>query len=198
MMKYRSSQCFIVAWLWLLVGFSLSNVVVADGRGLRERQVHEEVQTRAAVQKRLILDQRERREEELRELVNRARVECGGIGGGGITATTSTAVTVTLGGHLSVAEFDDEDNNNDNDDNNNNGSYGSSSGRSSSGGGGGGGGAVINDTTEASRQREGTQEVQLLTMTEFLPSVRVRIGGLVVVGHTVVGLAVVGLAVAGD
>ena len=146
-MKYRSSQCFIVAWLWLLVGFSLSNVVVADGRGLRERQVHEEVRTRAAVQKRLILDQRERREEELRELVNRARVECGGMGGGGgggggggITATTSTVVTVTLGGHSSVAEFDDEDNNNDNDDNNNNGSYGSSSGRSSSGGGGGGGG----------------------------------------------------------
>ena len=38
---------------------------------------------------------------------------------------------------------------------------------------------MINDTTAAARQREDTQEVQLLTMTEFLPSVRVRIGGLV-------------------
>jgi hypothetical protein len=38
---------------------------------------------------------------------------------------------------------------------------------------------MMNDTTAAARQREDTQEVKLLTMTEFLPSVRVRIGGLV-------------------
>ena len=83
-MKYPSPQCFIVAWLWLLVGSSSSNVVVADGCGLRERQVHEEVRTRAAVQKRLILDQQEQiEEEELLELANKARVERGGMGGGG-------------------------------------------------------------------------------------------------------------------
>ena len=99
----------------------LDKRLAADGRGLRddstinsnfavlseslyvaERQAREEVRTRAAVQKRLILDQRERREEELRELANKARMERGGMGGGGgggggggakttITATMTTA-----------------------------------------------------------------------------------------------------------
>jgi SNW domain-containing protein 1 len=92
----------------------LDKRLAADGRGLRddatinsnfavlseslyvaERQAREEVRTRAAVQKRLILDQRERREEELRELANKARMERGG-GGGGIAAimTTTTAAAV--------------------------------------------------------------------------------------------------------
>ncbi|EED95972.1 predicted protein [Thalassiosira pseudonana CCMP1335] len=79
----------------------LDKRLAADGRGLRddatinsnfavlseslyvaERQAREEVRTRAAVQKRLVLDQRQRREEELRELANKARMERSGIGGG--------------------------------------------------------------------------------------------------------------------
>lgn len=89
----------------------LDKRLAADGRGLRddatinsnfavlseslyvaERQAREEVRTRAAVQKRLILDQRERREEELRELANKARMERGG-GGGVATNMTSTTTT---------------------------------------------------------------------------------------------------------
>ena len=90
----------------------LDKRLAADGRGLRddntinsnfavlseslyvaERQAREEVRTRAAVQKRLIMDQRERREEELRELANKARMERGGggAGGGGGGAMTTTA-----------------------------------------------------------------------------------------------------------
>lgn len=38
---------------------------------------------------------------------------------------------------------------------------------------------MMNEATVAARQREDAQEVQLLTMTEFGPRVRVRIGGLV-------------------
>eukprot|EP00579_Thalassiosira_antarctica_P020773 CAMPEP_0201956866 /NCGR_PEP_ID=MMETSP0904-20121228/4290_1 /ASSEMBLY_ACC=CAM_ASM_000553 /TAXON_ID=420261 /ORGANISM="Thalassiosira antarctica, Strain CCMP982" /LENGTH=616 /DNA_ID=CAMNT_0048501613 /DNA_START=30 /DNA_END=1876 /DNA_ORIENTATION=- len=91
----------------------LDKRLAADGRGLRddatinsqfavlseslyvaERQAREEVRTRAAVQKRLVLDQRERREGELRELANKARMERGG--GGAVTAAplvgTSAAV----------------------------------------------------------------------------------------------------------
>ncbi|KAK1744775.1 SKIP/SNW1 family protein [Skeletonema marinoi] len=68
----------------------LDKRLAADGRGLRddatinpnfavlseslyvaERQAREEVRTRAAVQKRLVLDQRQRREDELRELAIR-------------------------------------------------------------------------------------------------------------------------------
>ena len=85
----------------------LDKRLAADGRGLRddatinsnfavlseslyvaERQAREEVRTRATVQKRLVLDQRERREEELRELANKARMERGG--GGAVTSTTNT------------------------------------------------------------------------------------------------------------
>ena len=85
----------------------LDKRLAADGRGLRddatinsnfavlseslyvaERQAREEVRTRAAVQKRLVLDQRERREDELRELANKARMERGG-GGAAVASTTS-------------------------------------------------------------------------------------------------------------
>lgn len=77
----------------------LDKRLAADGRGLRddatinsqfavlseslyvaERQAREEVRTRASVQKRLVLDERERREGELRELANKARMERGGGG----------------------------------------------------------------------------------------------------------------------
>ncbi|KAL3809943.1 hypothetical protein ACHAXA_011385 [Cyclostephanos tholiformis] len=98
----------------------LDKRLAADGRGLRddntinsnfavlseslyvaERQAREEVRTRAAVQKRLIMDQRERREEELRELANKARMERGGGGagggvGGGISRAAATATTAPL------------------------------------------------------------------------------------------------------
>lgn len=92
----------------------LDKRLAADGRGLRddatinsnfavlseslyvaERQAREEVRTRAAVQKRLILDQRERREEELRDLANKARMERGGGGGGGSAAMMTTTTTNT-------------------------------------------------------------------------------------------------------
>ena len=75
----------------------LDKRLAADGRGLREdatvnsnfavlseslyvaeRQAREEVRTRAAVQKRLVMKEREEREEELRELANKARLERGG------------------------------------------------------------------------------------------------------------------------
>lgn len=94
----------------------LDKRLAADGRGLRddntinsnfavlseslyvaERQAREEVRTRAAVQKRLIMDQRERREEELRELANKARMERGGGGGvGGATRMAATASTAPV------------------------------------------------------------------------------------------------------
>ncbi|KAL3782532.1 hypothetical protein HJC23_005206 [Cyclotella cryptica] len=76
----------------------LDKRLAADGRGLRddttinsnfavlseslyvaERQAREEVRTRATVQKRLVLEERGRREEELRELANKARLERGGV-----------------------------------------------------------------------------------------------------------------------
>ena len=75
----------------------LDKRLAADGRGLRddltvnsnfavlseslyvaERQAREEVRTRAGVQKRLVMREREEREEELRELANKARAERGG------------------------------------------------------------------------------------------------------------------------
>jgi len=92
----------------------LDKRLAADGRGLRddatinsnfavlseslyvaERQAREEVRTRATVQKRLVLDQRERREEELRDLANKARME---RGGGGATTTTAAPVGASAGG----------------------------------------------------------------------------------------------------
>ncbi|KAL7512879.1 hypothetical protein ACHAXN_012677 [Cyclotella atomus] len=76
----------------------LDKRLAADGRGLRddatvnsnfavlseslyvaERQAREEVRTRAAVQKRLVMRERDEREEELRELANKARLERGGV-----------------------------------------------------------------------------------------------------------------------
>eukprot|EP01082_Thalassiosira_pseudonana_P000843 g1277.t1 g1277 contig10:1757171-1759087(+) len=94
----------------------LDKRLAADGRGLRddatinsnfavlseslyvaERQAREEVRTRAAVQKRLVLDQRQRREEELRELANKARMERSGMGGGGGGGVASASAAVSSG-----------------------------------------------------------------------------------------------------
>ena len=75
----------------------LDKRLAADGRGLRdhsinsnfatlseslyeaERQARQEVRMRAQVQKKLALQEKERREEELRELANQARRERGGV-----------------------------------------------------------------------------------------------------------------------
>eukprot|EP00549_Striatella_unipunctata_P004316 CAMPEP_0118688070 /NCGR_PEP_ID=MMETSP0800-20121206/8723_1 /TAXON_ID=210618 ORGANISM="Striatella unipunctata, Strain CCMP2910" /NCGR_SAMPLE_ID=MMETSP0800 /ASSEMBLY_ACC=CAM_ASM_000638 /LENGTH=480 /DNA_ID=CAMNT_0006585303 /DNA_START=128 /DNA_END=1570 /DNA_ORIENTATION=- len=75
----------------------LDKRLAADGRGLREhtinpnfatlseslyvaeRQAREEVNMRAQVQKRLAMQEKERREEELRQLAQKARMERGGV-----------------------------------------------------------------------------------------------------------------------
>mmetsp|Transcript_5625 Transcript_5625/g.12248 ORF Transcript_5625/g.12248 Transcript_5625/m.12248 type:complete len:641 (+) Transcript_5625:45-1967(+) len=99
----------------------LDKRLAADGRGLRddatinsqfavlseslyvaERQAREEVRTRAAVQKRLVLDQRERREGELRELANKARMERGG--GGAIVTSAPVANSAARGQEREHAE----------------------------------------------------------------------------------------------
>ncbi len=95
----------------------LDKRLAADGRGLRddatinpnfavlseslyvaERQAREEVRTRAAVQKRLVLDQRQRREDELRELANKARMERSHVGGNAAD-TSAAAGSGDVSGH---------------------------------------------------------------------------------------------------
>jgi SNW domain-containing protein 1 len=105
----------------------LDKRLAADGRGLRddatinpnfavlseslyvaERQAREEVRTRAAVQKRLVLDQRQRREDELRELANKARIERSQMGSNANTG--SGGVTSEHGGGSShAADKNDDD-----------------------------------------------------------------------------------------
>jgi len=112
----------------------LDKRLAADGRGLRddatinpnfavlseslyvaERQAREEVRTRAAVQKRLVLDQRQRREDELRELANKARLERSHVGGNAnsgaaaATAGLSGAVSAQTGGSYRAADENDDD-----------------------------------------------------------------------------------------
>ncbi|KAL7458316.1 hypothetical protein ACHAWC_009871 [Mediolabrus comicus] len=98
----------------------LDKRLAADGRGLRddatinsnfavlseslyvaERQAREEVRTRAAVQKRLVLDQRQRREDELRELANKARMERSQVG----TVASSGATA----GKFNASDENDDD-----------------------------------------------------------------------------------------
>jgi SNW domain-containing protein 1 len=75
----------------------LDKRLAADGRGLRdhsinsnfatlseslyvaERQARQEVRMRAQVQKKLVLQEKDKREEELRQLANQARLERGGV-----------------------------------------------------------------------------------------------------------------------
>ena len=86
----------------------LDKRLAADGRGLREhtinsnfatlseslyeaeRQARQEVRMRSQVQKKLALQEKERREEELRELANKARRERGGAVVADTTATDET------------------------------------------------------------------------------------------------------------
>ena len=108
----------------------LDKRLAADGRGLRddatinanfavlseslyvaERQAREEVRTRAAVQKRLVLDQRQRREDELRELANKARMErsqVGAVANSGATAGNGELAVCVEGTHRVADENDDE------------------------------------------------------------------------------------------
>ena len=111
----------------------LDKRLAADGRGLRddatinpnfavlseslyvaERQAREEVRTRAAVQKRLVLDQRQRREDELRELANKARMERSQVGGNSTAVaagagTGSGDISGQGGGSYHVADENDDD-----------------------------------------------------------------------------------------
>jgi SNW domain-containing protein 1 len=110
----------------------LDKRLAADGRGLRddatinpnfavlseslyvaERQAREEVRTRAAVQKRLVLDQRQRREDELRELANKARMERSQVGGNSTAVaaggTWSGDISGQGGGSYHVADENDDD-----------------------------------------------------------------------------------------
>jgi len=112
----------------------LDKRLAADGRGLRddatinpnfavlseslyvaERQAREEVRTRAAVQKRLVLDQRQRREDELRELANKARLERSHVGGNANSGAAAAAaagigvVSAQTGGSYRAADENDDD-----------------------------------------------------------------------------------------
>jgi SNW domain-containing protein 1 len=100
----------------------LDKRLAADGRGLREhtinsnfatlseslyvaeRQARQEVRLRAQVQKKLASQEKDRREEELRELANQARLERSGFN------TTATASTNHLSAHNQNNDIDDNDN----------------------------------------------------------------------------------------
>jgi len=104
----------------------LDKRLAADGRGLRddatinpnfavlseslyvaERQAREEVRTRAAVQKRLVLDQRQRREDELRELANKARMERSHVGANANSGAADTAAAGS--GDISAHRHENDD-----------------------------------------------------------------------------------------
>ena len=96
----------------------LDKRLAADGRGLREhtinsnfatlseslyvaeRQARQEVRLRSQVQKKLTLQDKDRREDELRNLANQARLERSGVGSG---ATTSRGLDAGGGGGVASA-----------------------------------------------------------------------------------------------
>jgi SNW domain-containing protein 1 len=98
----------------------LDKRLAADGRGLREhtinpdfatlseslyvaeRQARQEVRLRAQVQKKLALQEKEKREEELRELANQARLERSGI-------MTTAAASKTTGEESDLDHQDDDE-----------------------------------------------------------------------------------------
>ena len=94
----------------------LDKRLAADGRGLREeatinsnfatlseslyvaeRQAREEVRMRSQVQKRLAVQEKERREEELRDLAARARRDRAGIGGPALPAASAVGAGIGIG-----------------------------------------------------------------------------------------------------
>ena len=104
----------------------LDKRLAADGRGLREhsinptfatlseslyvaeQQARQEVRMRATVQKKLALQEKEKREEELRALAQQARLERGGA-----TAAAAAAATSTLQQQQAVSDHDDDDDDDD-------------------------------------------------------------------------------------
>lgn len=100
----------------------LDKRLAADGRGLREhsinpnfatlseslyvaeRQARQEVRMRAQVQKRLVLKEKEEREEELRNLANQARME---RSGGTVSGTVQERTVDTTGGGAISSEDED-------------------------------------------------------------------------------------------
>ena len=96
----------------------LDKRLAADGRGLREhtinsnfatlseslyvaeRQARQEVRLRSQVQKKLTLQEKDRREDELRKLARQARLERSGIGGGDGGTTASSVNAVSGGGSV--------------------------------------------------------------------------------------------------
>jgi len=100
----------------------LDKRLAADGRGLREntinpdfatlseslyvaeRQARQEVRLRAQVQKKLALQEKERREEELRQLANQARLERSGV------STATTAAPKKVGDEDDESDLDDNAN----------------------------------------------------------------------------------------
>jgi len=105
----------------------LDKRLAADGRGLREhtinsnfatlseslyvaeRQARQEVRLRSQVQKKLTIQEKDRREIELRELANQARLERSGVGGGGGGVGRSVAVAGDDDDDDDIGEKDEED-----------------------------------------------------------------------------------------
>jgi SNW domain-containing protein 1 len=103
----------------------LDKRLAADGRGLREhtinsnfatlseslyvaeRQARTEVKMRSQVQKKLALQDKDRREEDLRQLANQARLERGG--GGAAPAAAAAVPTSGDGGHAGQGPVSDDD-----------------------------------------------------------------------------------------
>lgn len=104
----------------------LDKRLAADGRGLREhtinsnfatlseslyvaeQQARQEVRMRSQVQKRLVLQQKEQREQELRDLANKARMERSG-GGGAAAAVTAASGDAPVRPPPSGAISDEDD-----------------------------------------------------------------------------------------
>jgi SNW domain-containing protein 1 len=100
----------------------LDKRLAADGRGLREhtinsnfatlseslyvaeRHARNEVRMRSQVQKKLVLQEKDQREEELRQLANQARLERSGMA----SSNTAAAVSKPLGGEDDTDVDDDE------------------------------------------------------------------------------------------
>ena len=105
----------------------LDKRLAADGRGLREhtinsnfatlseslyvaeRQARQEVRLRSQVQKKLTIQEKDRREIELRELANQARLERSGVGGGGGGVGRSVGVAGDDDDDDDIGEKDEED-----------------------------------------------------------------------------------------
>ena len=75
---------------------------LSEALSIAERKAREEVNTRAQVAKKLILKEKEQKEQELRNLAAQARMERSGF-------KTTTTTGCSSGGNLEVSDFDDDD-----------------------------------------------------------------------------------------